>query len=520
MINDGDAEQLAVLEIVDDIQRLGLGTLFENDIKRVLERIFSDQILYFKEHKSLHATAIAFRLLRQHRYPVSQDVFRSFMDDEGNFWACTRNDIKGMLSLYEASFLSVEGEDLLDKAFVKIREQLSNVNTNLSSRSEERITRSLELPLHRKIHLLEARHHVEAYAKRDDANNDLFQLAKLNFNMVQSILRSDLRDMSSWWNDLGLTNNMSFARDRIMECFFWTVGMVHEPQFSSCRKGLTKVTSFITIIDDIYDVYGTIEELELFTEAVERWDVGALKNLPDYMHLCFLAFYNSVNEMGYENLKNQGTNVIPWLTKAWADLFKTFMKEARWSSNHVTPSFEEYVDNAWRSVSGSLILTHTYFLLADNISQQEVDSLLNYHEMLRWPSTIFRLCNDLATSADEVSRGESVNAITCYMKETGLSEQHAREHINKLIDQAWKKMNQCRLSNNTFPKPFMEAANNLARISHCVYQNGDAHGAPDQRSKNRVLSLIIEPIPMLEPNVNGRSFPGASRTEALFELSL
>lgn len=56
-----------------------------------------------------------------------------------------------------------------------------------------------------------------------------------------------------------------------MECFFWAVGMVPEPQDSNCRKGLTKVTAFITTIDDIYDVYGTLDELELFTHAVERF---------------------------------------------------------------------------------------------------------------------------------------------------------------------------------------------------------------------------------------------------------
>ena len=47
--------------------------------------------------------------------------------------------------------------------------------------------------------------------------------------------------------------------------------MAFEPQFSSCRKGLTKVTSQITTIDDVYDVYGTLDELELFTNAVERF---------------------------------------------------------------------------------------------------------------------------------------------------------------------------------------------------------------------------------------------------------
>ena len=70
---------------------------------------------------------------------------------------------------------------------------------------------------------------------------------------------------------MGLASKLHFARDRLMECFFWTVGMAFEPEFSNCRKGLTKVTSFITTIDDVYDVYGSVDELELFTDAVARF---------------------------------------------------------------------------------------------------------------------------------------------------------------------------------------------------------------------------------------------------------
>lgn len=71
---------------------------------------------------------------------------------------------------------------------------------------------------------------------------------------------------------MGLAPRLSFSRDRLMECFFWAVGMAPlEPKFSDLRKGLTKVSSLITLIDDIYDIYGTLDELELFTATVERY---------------------------------------------------------------------------------------------------------------------------------------------------------------------------------------------------------------------------------------------------------
>ena len=48
------------------------------------------------------------------------------------------------------------------------------------------------------------------------------------------------------------------------------MGVKFEPQFGYCRRMLTRVGVLITLIDDIYDVHGTIDELKLFEDALER----------------------------------------------------------------------------------------------------------------------------------------------------------------------------------------------------------------------------------------------------------
>ncbi|MCI18378.1 tricyclene synthase EBOS chloroplastic-like, partial [Trifolium medium] len=129
----------------------------------------------------------------------------------------------------------------------------------------------------------------------------LVEAAKLDFNIFQSNLQQELKEMSRWWKEMGLAPRLSFSRDRLIECYFWAVGMApFEPQFSNLRMGLTKVGSLITLIDDIYDVYGTLDELQLFTTAVESWDINAIQILPEYMKIFFLALYNTVNEFAYD----------------------------------------------------------------------------------------------------------------------------------------------------------------------------------------------------------------------------
>ena len=72
--------------------------------------------------------------------------------------------------------------------------------------------------------------------------------------------------------------------------------------------------------------------------------------------------------------------------------------EAKWTHNKYIPTLQDYMDNAWRSVAGVVILTHGYFLINQQIKKDVVENLEKYDDLLKWSSVIYRLCNDLATS--------------------------------------------------------------------------------------------------------------------------
>jgi hypothetical protein len=69
---------------------------------------------------------------------------------------------------------------------------------------------------------------------------------------------------------LDFTNKLPYARDRNVECSFWVLATFFEPKYSQARKIMTKTISLLSAIDDTYDSYGKIDELELFTKAIER----------------------------------------------------------------------------------------------------------------------------------------------------------------------------------------------------------------------------------------------------------
>ncbi|XP_019167704.1 PREDICTED: probable terpene synthase 12 [Ipomoea nil] len=322
-------------------------------------------------------------------------------------------------------------------------------------------------------------------------------LYSLSLGQQQFSRRVADRQQPRWWNEIRLASKLSFIRDRLVECYFFAAGITPQPQLTKARIGLTKVSILVSIIDDIYDVYGSPDELHLFTNVVKRWDLNGVKQLQNYMKLCFLALYNTINELGYYNIKEQGVNPISLLAEKWADMCEAFLVEATWNYKKVTPPLKVYLENAWVSISGVVILSHAYFLVTQNITNGELGGLQNNHDLLRWSSMIFRLCNDLGTSKTELMRGETANSILCRMQESGHSENNSRNYVKGLLDEAWRNLlNEKDLAgkNSEFERLFIEATINLARISQFSYWYGDVHGVPDNRSKNLVLSFIIEPL--------------------------
>ncbi|XP_010267843.1 PREDICTED: alpha-terpineol synthase, chloroplastic-like [Nelumbo nucifera] len=485
-------DPLARLKLIDVLERLGVGYLFEKEIQEALQAVYSESSKQIMK-EDLYATALHFRILRQHGHEVPQDVFNEFIDEKGKFKESLSQDVQGLLSLYEASYLGAEGESILDEAREFTKGHLKHLKENVDSRLAKQLSHALEIPLQWRMLRPENRWFIEVYEEQEDMDPTVLELAKLDFNMVQAVHQRDLRTASRWWRNLGLAQKLSFARDRLVESFLWSAGVTYEPQYRRCRNWLTKVMKFVLVLDDIYDVYGSLEELEIFTDAVERWDTAAMAQLPDYMKMSFLALFNTTNEMAYEILKEQGWDILPYLRKAWAGFIKAMFQEAKWYHKNSTPPVEDYLKNGWVSSSGTVFLVHAFFATGQEINKDVLDYLENTPDLIYGPSMIFRLSNDLATSSAELERGDVSSSIHCYMVQHNASEQVAREYIRGLTLDVWKKMNKS-ISNSPFSLQFVNFCLNLARTSLCIYQYGDGLGAESNKSKDHVLSLIIQPL--------------------------
>jgi (3S)-linalool synthase len=46
-----------------------------------------------------------------------------------------------------------------------------------------------------------------------------------------------------------------------------------------------------------------------------RWDLDAIEQLPEYMKICYMALYNTTNEIAYRIQKEHGLTVVSYLKR-------------------------------------------------------------------------------------------------------------------------------------------------------------------------------------------------------------
>ncbi|KAA8523765.1 hypothetical protein F0562_010188 [Nyssa sinensis] len=289
---------------------------------------------------------------------------------------------------------------------------------------------------------LEARRYISVYEADVARHASLLELAKLDFNILQALHQREISDISRWWKEINLASKLPFARDRLVECYFWILGVYFEPNYSVGREFVTKIIALTSVIDDIYDVYGTLEELKLFTDAIERWEAATVDNLPEYMQVCFLALSDVVKEiekkMDYEGRSYR----LHYAKEAMKGTVRAYFREENWYYEGYMPTFEEYLSVSVMSSGYPMLAVQSLIGMADIATKEAFDWVITMPKIVRSCALIARLVDDIQTHKVEQERGDAPSSVQCYMREHGVSEKEACEKIKEMVESAWKDINE------------------------------------------------------------------------------
>ncbi|XP_034675081.1 valencene synthase-like [Vitis riparia] len=482
------------LKFIDAVQRLGVAYHFQREIEEVLQHIYDSYPNGDDMEGDIYNVALQFRLLRQAGFNISCGLFNEFKDEKGNFKKALVSDVRGMLGLYEAAHLRVHGEDILAKALAFTTTHLKAMVESLGYHLAEQVAHALNRPIRKGLERLEARWYISVY--QDEAFHDktLLELAKLDFNLVQSLHKEELSNLARWWKELDFATKLPFARDRLVECYFWMLGVYFEPQYLRGRRILTKAIAMTSILDDIHDAYGTPEELDLFIEAIERWDINSIDQLPEYMKLCYAVLLDVYKEIEEEMEKEGNQYRAHYAKEVMKNQVRAYFAEAKWLHEEHVPTFEEYMRVALVS-SGYCMLATTSFVGMEEIATNEAfDWVTSDPKIMSSSNFIARLMDDIKSHKFEQKRGHLGSAVECYMKQYGVSEEQVYSEFQKQIENAWLDINQECLKPTAVSMPLLARILNLTRTADVIYKEQDSYTHVGKVMRDNIASVFINAV--------------------------
>lgn len=123
-------------------------------------------------------------------------IFNKFTNEDNHFREDLVSDVRGILSLYEAAYLRTHGDDILEEALAFTTTHLKSMVDHLEYPLSKQVVRYLNRPIRKSLERLEARWYMSIYQDEDFHDKTLLKLAKLDFNLVQSLHKEELHNVS------------------------------------------------------------------------------------------------------------------------------------------------------------------------------------------------------------------------------------------------------------------------------------------------------------------------------------
>ncbi|KAF6173986.1 hypothetical protein GIB67_039937 [Kingdonia uniflora] len=180
--------------MINALQRLAINYHFEVEIGAILSSKYSrikasGGLACVWDDTNLYNVSLCFCLLRQEGHHIS---VASWTITCRKFKKYLIEDVKGFKKLYEASQLGIEGESLLEEAAVFAPMNLDATPIHLGEDEARFIQNTLQNPCNNSLARLKLIHYIKNLESLCGKNVDIQELAKMDFNIVQSLHQREL----------------------------------------------------------------------------------------------------------------------------------------------------------------------------------------------------------------------------------------------------------------------------------------------------------------------------------------
>ncbi|PIN08371.1 Ent-kaurene synthase [Handroanthus impetiginosus] len=488
---------------VDNLERLGISRYFRKEIQSVLDETYR---CWLQGDEEIFMDASTYKITKIIQEWPSSSFCGNMKDKDAN------------LELYRASELILSPDERdLEKQNLRLKHLLEQelsggliYSRQLGRNIDEEVNHDLHNPFFANLDRVAKLRIIEHY-KFDDTrilktsywlpnfgNKDFLFLSVEDFNKCQAIHHEELKELERWVIENRL-DELKFARSKSSYCYFSAAATSFAPELSDARMSWAKNAVLITVVDDFFDVGGSLEELKNLIQLVEAWDADVSTEFTSQnVQIIFSPLRRTSCEIGDKAFIRQERNVTDHIIEIWLDLLNSMMKEAEWAKENSLPTVDEYMSNAYVSCALGPIVLPDLYLIGPKLSKEMVQHS-EFYNLFKVLSTCGHLLNDIQTCERELKDGK-LNVVPLYVIGSGgeITKEAAITEVKNSIKSHRRELLRLVLEgkNSVLPKPCKELFWHMSTVLHLFYSKDD--GFSSEEFIRVVKAIIYEPIVLNE----------------------
>jgi hypothetical protein len=311
--------------------------------------------------------------------------------------------------------------------------------------------------------------------------------------LIINLIGQTLHPYLCRWNAKCNFQELKFARQKSVECYFSAAATMFEPEMAKARLVWARCCVLTTVLDDYFDVGGTIEELRLFLEAVKRWDSTLVEGLSAKATVLFSGLYNTVNSISQEAYLVQGRDVSHHLRYFWERWLTSTLTESEWVESNYVPTMQEYMKVAEPSIALEPIVLSTLFFVPGELLSDEVISSYDYYHVMQLVNHAGRLLNDIQGFKRELGQGKKSSVGLYMIEHPEITEVEAIAQLQNKIDNTMQQLNWEVIRPTSVPSACKQLHFNMARILNLFYRRTDGFSSPTEMA-GLVKKVLFEVV--------------------------
>lgn len=144
-------------------------------------------------------------------------------------------------------------------------------------------------------------------------DEEIASLAATDFHSSQTVYQEELQYLESWVKEFKL-EELEFARIMPLICLYPPAATLFPCELYEARMAMSKHNILLTVVDDLFDVGGSREEMENLVKLIEMWDAhDQVGFCSERVEIVFGAIYDTNNQLAAKATAIQNRNIIDHL---------------------------------------------------------------------------------------------------------------------------------------------------------------------------------------------------------------